>query len=135
MAGVQLVALYKALGGGWEHYRAVPPIRTPEPAIAAAARESSGLRPISTDPGLTQVQPYTLIEGCHSASKNCTPKYAHAASADEIKRDRRENSVRENSYAISDEELEFGIRSLAVAVRSLPPSASVHHLQGFGRPI
>jgi outer membrane protein TolC len=57
MAGVQLVALYKALGGGWEHYQAVPPIRLPEPAIAAAARESSGLRPISTDPGLSQVQP------------------------------------------------------------------------------
>jgi NodT family efflux transporter outer membrane factor (OMF) lipoprotein len=57
MAGVQLVALYKALGGGWEHYQAVPPIRLPEPAIAAAARESNGLRPISTDPGLSQVQP------------------------------------------------------------------------------
>jgi outer membrane protein TolC len=57
-AGVQLVALYKALGGGWEHYQAVPPIRIPEPAIAAAARESNGLRPISTtDPGLPQVQP------------------------------------------------------------------------------
>jgi hypothetical protein len=57
MAGVQLVALYKALGGGWEHYQAVPPIRFPEPAIAAAARESNGLRPISMDPGLSQVQP------------------------------------------------------------------------------
>jgi NodT family efflux transporter outer membrane factor (OMF) lipoprotein len=56
-AGVQLVALYKALGGGWERYQAVPPIRPPEPAIAAAARESNGLRPISTDPGLSQVQP------------------------------------------------------------------------------
>jgi NodT family efflux transporter outer membrane factor (OMF) lipoprotein len=57
MAGVQLVALYKALGGGWERYQAVPPIRSPEPAIAAAARESNGLRPISTDPGLSQDQP------------------------------------------------------------------------------
>jgi len=57
MAGVQLVALYKALGGGWEHYQAVPPIRLPEPAIAAAARESNGLRPISTYPGLSQAQP------------------------------------------------------------------------------
>jgi NodT family efflux transporter outer membrane factor (OMF) lipoprotein len=57
MAGVQLVALYKALGGGWEYYQAVPSIRTPEPAIAAAARESNGLRPISTYPGLSQVQP------------------------------------------------------------------------------
>ena len=57
MVGIQLVALYKALGGGWEHSQPVPPIRTPEPAIAAAARESSGLRPISTDPGLSQIQP------------------------------------------------------------------------------
>jgi NodT family efflux transporter outer membrane factor (OMF) lipoprotein len=57
MAGVQLVALYKALGGGWEHYQAVPPIRLPEPAIAAAARESNTLRPMSTDPDLSQVQP------------------------------------------------------------------------------
>jgi NodT family efflux transporter outer membrane factor (OMF) lipoprotein len=57
MAGVQLVALYKALGGGWEYYQAVPPIRTPEPAIAAAARESNRLRPISPDPGLSQAQP------------------------------------------------------------------------------
>jgi NodT family efflux transporter outer membrane factor (OMF) lipoprotein len=56
-AGVQLVALYKALGGGWEHYQTVPPIRLPEPAIAAAARESNGLRPISTVPGLSQIQP------------------------------------------------------------------------------
>jgi outer membrane protein TolC len=57
MAGVQLVALYRALGGGWERYQAVPPIRTPEPAIAAAVRVSNGLRPISTDPGLSQDQP------------------------------------------------------------------------------
>src|ERR1700726_2480513 len=51
VAGVQLVALYKALGGGWERYQAVPPIRRPEPAVAAMARESHGLRPISTVPG------------------------------------------------------------------------------------
>jgi NodT family efflux transporter outer membrane factor (OMF) lipoprotein len=57
MAAVQLIALYKALGGGWEYYQAVPPIRIPEPAIAAAARESSSLRPISTNPGLSQAQP------------------------------------------------------------------------------
>src|SRR6266403_1203427 len=57
IAGVQLVALYKALGGGWEHYQAVPPIRLPEPAIAAAARESNTLRPIWTDPDLSRVQP------------------------------------------------------------------------------
>jgi NodT family efflux transporter outer membrane factor (OMF) lipoprotein len=57
MAGVQLIALYKALGGGWERYQAVPPIRAPEPAIAAAARESSGIRPISTDPDPSQSRP------------------------------------------------------------------------------
>jgi outer membrane protein TolC len=57
MAGVQLVALYKALGGGWENYQAVSPIRLPEPAIAAAARESRGLRPAFPDPDQSQVQP------------------------------------------------------------------------------
>jgi hypothetical protein len=56
-AGVQLVALYKALGGGWEHYQAVPPIRLPEPAIVAAARESNTVRPISTYPDFWQVKP------------------------------------------------------------------------------
>ncbi len=34
----QIVALYKALGGGWELHQAIPPIRQPEPAIIAAAR-------------------------------------------------------------------------------------------------
>jgi NodT family efflux transporter outer membrane factor (OMF) lipoprotein len=56
-AGVQLVALYKALGGGWERYQAVPLIRRPEPAIAAAARESNTLRPMSTDSDFSRVQP------------------------------------------------------------------------------
>jgi NodT family efflux transporter outer membrane factor (OMF) lipoprotein len=56
-AGVQLVALYKALGGGWENYQAVPPIRMPEPAIAAAVRESGRLRPATKDPSLLQFQP------------------------------------------------------------------------------
>lgn len=56
-AGVQLVALYKALGGGWERYQAIPPIRIPEPAIAAAARESNGLRPAPAYPDLLPVQP------------------------------------------------------------------------------
>lgn len=37
-AAVSLVALYKALGGGWEHYGSVPPIRSPQPAIVAAFR-------------------------------------------------------------------------------------------------
>jgi NodT family efflux transporter outer membrane factor (OMF) lipoprotein len=60
VAGVQLVTLYKALGGGWERYQAVPPIRRPEPAIAAAARlvgESDGPHPISADPELSQAPP------------------------------------------------------------------------------
>jgi outer membrane protein TolC len=30
------VTLYKALGGGWENYRSIPPIRRPQPAIVAA---------------------------------------------------------------------------------------------------
>ena len=30
--------LYKALGGGWEHYQTLPPIRQPQPAIVAALR-------------------------------------------------------------------------------------------------
>jgi NodT family efflux transporter outer membrane factor (OMF) lipoprotein len=35
---VQFVALYKALGGGWELYQALPPIPPPQPAIIAAIR-------------------------------------------------------------------------------------------------
>jgi NodT family efflux transporter outer membrane factor (OMF) lipoprotein len=34
----QFVRLYKGLGGGWENYQAVPPIRRPQPAIVAAFR-------------------------------------------------------------------------------------------------
>jgi NodT family efflux transporter outer membrane factor (OMF) lipoprotein len=37
-ASFQLIALYKALGGGWEPYQSVPPVHTPEPAILAAFR-------------------------------------------------------------------------------------------------
>jgi NodT family efflux transporter outer membrane factor (OMF) lipoprotein len=35
-AAEQLIALYKALGGGWEQYQSFPPIRRPQPAILAA---------------------------------------------------------------------------------------------------
>ena len=35
-AAEQLVGLYKALGGGWQTFQAVPSIRAPEPAVAAA---------------------------------------------------------------------------------------------------
>jgi len=34
----QFVALYRALGGGWEQHQSVPPIRRPQPAIVAAFR-------------------------------------------------------------------------------------------------
>jgi NodT family efflux transporter outer membrane factor (OMF) lipoprotein len=36
--GEQFVALYKGLGGGWEQYQSIPPIRQPQPAIVAAFR-------------------------------------------------------------------------------------------------
>jgi outer membrane protein TolC len=36
---VQFIALYKGLGGGWETYEAIPPIRKPQPAIVATVRE------------------------------------------------------------------------------------------------
>ncbi|MDR3425701.1 MAG: efflux transporter outer membrane subunit [Alphaproteobacteria bacterium] len=35
-AAEQFIALYKALGGGWEQYQSFPPIRRPQPAILAA---------------------------------------------------------------------------------------------------
>jgi NodT family efflux transporter outer membrane factor (OMF) lipoprotein len=35
-AGDAFIYLYKALGGGWEHYQDVPAIRRPEPAVMAA---------------------------------------------------------------------------------------------------
>ncbi len=34
----QFVALYRSLGGGWQHYQALPDIRRPQPAIIAAFR-------------------------------------------------------------------------------------------------
>jgi outer membrane protein TolC len=37
-AGDQFVALYRSLGGGWQHYQKVPDIRRPQPAIIAAFR-------------------------------------------------------------------------------------------------
>jgi NodT family efflux transporter outer membrane factor (OMF) lipoprotein len=35
-AAEQFVALYRALGGGWENYQKLPPIHVPQPAIIAA---------------------------------------------------------------------------------------------------
>jgi len=36
--GEAFVRLYKSLGGGWQNYQAVPPIRRPQPAVVAALR-------------------------------------------------------------------------------------------------
>jgi NodT family efflux transporter outer membrane factor (OMF) lipoprotein len=36
---VQYIAIYKSLGGGWEAYQKIPPIRKPQPAIVATVRE------------------------------------------------------------------------------------------------
>jgi NodT family efflux transporter outer membrane factor (OMF) lipoprotein len=38
LVGEQFVALCKSLGGGWEQYQSIPPIRQPQPAIIAAFR-------------------------------------------------------------------------------------------------
>jgi NodT family efflux transporter outer membrane factor (OMF) lipoprotein len=38
--GEQFVQLYKSLGGGWEKYQNIPPIRRPQPAIIAAFRRA-----------------------------------------------------------------------------------------------
>ncbi|MDE3060334.1 MAG: efflux transporter outer membrane subunit [Pseudomonadota bacterium] len=35
-AAEQFIALYKALGSGWQHYQVIPPIRQPLPAVIAA---------------------------------------------------------------------------------------------------
>jgi NodT family efflux transporter outer membrane factor (OMF) lipoprotein len=41
MAADQFVELYKALGGGWEDYQKLPPIRRPLPAVIAALVRSA----------------------------------------------------------------------------------------------
>ena len=38
--GEDFVSLYKSLGGGWQNYQAVPPIRLPQPAVIAAFRRA-----------------------------------------------------------------------------------------------
>lgn len=35
-AAEQFIALYRALGGGWENYQSLPPVHVPQPAIIAA---------------------------------------------------------------------------------------------------
>ena len=37
-AAENFVALYKGLGGGWERYQSIPPIRQSQPAVVAAFR-------------------------------------------------------------------------------------------------
>jgi NodT family efflux transporter outer membrane factor (OMF) lipoprotein len=37
---LQFIALYKALGGGWENYQAIPPMHRPQPAIIATFQRS-----------------------------------------------------------------------------------------------
>jgi NodT family efflux transporter outer membrane factor (OMF) lipoprotein len=38
--GEQFVRLYRSLGGGWQNYQALPPIRLPQPAVIAAFRRA-----------------------------------------------------------------------------------------------
>jgi outer membrane protein TolC len=38
--GEEFVNLYKSLGGGWQNYQAVPPIRLPQPAVIAGFRRA-----------------------------------------------------------------------------------------------
>jgi NodT family efflux transporter outer membrane factor (OMF) lipoprotein len=42
-AAEQFIALYKALGGGWEQYQSFPPINEPQPAVIAAFRRLLGI--------------------------------------------------------------------------------------------
>jgi NodT family efflux transporter outer membrane factor (OMF) lipoprotein len=41
-AGEQFVQLYKSLGGGWQNYEQVPPVRRAQPAVIAAFRSLLG---------------------------------------------------------------------------------------------
>jgi NodT family efflux transporter outer membrane factor (OMF) lipoprotein len=47
-AVTQYVAVYKALGGGWENYQRVPELRRPLPAVLAAIGQIAGARADST---------------------------------------------------------------------------------------
>jgi hypothetical protein len=49
-AADDFAALYKALGGGWEKYQAIPPIRQPRPAILAAFERSFENPPTPSSP-------------------------------------------------------------------------------------
>jgi len=41
-AAEQFIALFKALGGGWELYQTLPPIHRPQPAVLAAFKRLLG---------------------------------------------------------------------------------------------
>jgi NodT family efflux transporter outer membrane factor (OMF) lipoprotein len=45
-AAESLVAVYKALGGGWSPSETLPPLRTPDPAVISAIKHLPTLRPI-----------------------------------------------------------------------------------------
>jgi NodT family efflux transporter outer membrane factor (OMF) lipoprotein len=49
---VQYISLYKALGGGWENYQDIPPIRNPLPAVIAA-----GVQAIHKPSPITETPP------------------------------------------------------------------------------
>jgi len=42
---VQFIAVYKALGGGWENYQSIPPIHKPQPAIVATFQRIPASQP------------------------------------------------------------------------------------------
>lgn len=42
LLAIQFIVFYKALGGGWELFQALPPIAQPEPAVLATFRRLSG---------------------------------------------------------------------------------------------
>jgi outer membrane protein TolC len=48
-AAEQFIVLYKALGGGWEQYQKIPPIRQPLPAVIAALRRSVETSDVTKD--------------------------------------------------------------------------------------
>jgi NodT family efflux transporter outer membrane factor (OMF) lipoprotein len=49
-AAEQFIVLYRGLGGGWEEYQSIPPIRQPQPAVLAAFRRLLGPQDPPHDP-------------------------------------------------------------------------------------
>ncbi len=50
LACEDFVALYRALGGGWQNYQELPPVVKPLPAVVAAFREVLTRNPALRDP-------------------------------------------------------------------------------------